>query len=116
MHKKIAGCTAQEASDNSPMAAAKNAVYDSNIFKVHSSKLKPPLTNANKLHRLLYCMNQVKPGSIVLHGPVFEDQMNRVHVDEKWFWLCKDGARSISWWMVSEPPRDLSDTRATLRK
>jgi hypothetical protein len=78
-----------------PVAGAKK--YNSTILKVHSSTLKPSLTNANKLHRLLYCMSQVKAGSTLIHlrSPVFEDQMDRVHVDEKWFWLCKDGEKYI---------------------
>jgi hypothetical protein len=55
----------------------------------------PRLTNGNKLHRFLYAMEQLKPGGLSLREPKFQDHMDRVHVDEKWFWLCKDGEKYI---------------------
>jgi hypothetical protein len=70
-------------------------LYGGAILKPHRSSLKPKLTNGNKLHRLLFCMSQLKSSSLNLRNPVFEDQMDRVYVDEKWFWLCKDGERYL---------------------
>jgi hypothetical protein len=58
-------------------------------------RLKPTLTNANELHRLLYAMDQLKPGCLSLHVPKFQDQMDKVHLDKKWFWLCQDGEKYI---------------------
>jgi hypothetical protein len=62
--------------------------------------------------RLVYALRQIDPSSVPpLDGseenlgrtrqqsmpkvPVFKDQMNAVHIDEKWFFLCQDGARYI---------------------
>jgi hypothetical protein len=68
-------------------------LYDAGtILKVHSSSLKSTLTNGNKLHRLLYAMDQLKAGGLTLCTPKFQDQMDKLHLtghDEKWFWLCK---------------------------
>jgi hypothetical protein len=70
-------------------------LYDGALLRVHTSKVKPTLTNANRITRFLYCMSQLKNASIDLHNPVFNDQMDRVHVDEKWFWLCKEGEKYL---------------------
>jgi hypothetical protein len=78
-----------------PTAESKKLLYGGNIFHVVTSKLKPALKDSNKVHRFLFCASQVKEASIALRAPVYEDQMDRVHVDEKWFWLCKDGERYI---------------------
>jgi hypothetical protein len=76
-------------------------LYGGTIARMHSSSLKPTLTNANKLHRLLYAMDQLKPGGLSLRVPKFQDQMDKVHLDEKWFWLCQDGEKYI---LVDDEP------------
>jgi hypothetical protein len=76
-------------------------LYGGTILKVHSSSLKPTLTNANKLHRFLYTVDQMKPGGMTLRQPKFQDQMDKVHLDEKWFWLCQDGEKYI---LVDDEP------------
>jgi hypothetical protein len=68
-------------------------LYGGTIMRVHSSSLKPTLTNSNKVHRFLYAMEQMKPGALSIREPKWQDQMDRVHVDEKWFWLCQDGEK-----------------------
>ena len=77
-------------------------LYGGTILKIHSSSLKPTLTNGNMVHRFLYAMDQLKPGALAMRIPAFQDQMDRVHVDEKWFWLCQDGERYIL--VDDEPP------------
>jgi hypothetical protein len=68
------------------------------IFVRHSSKLKPTLTDQNKVHRFLFASSQVRATTIGLRGGVqhkFDGQYNKVHIDEKWFWLSKDGKKYI---------------------
>jgi hypothetical protein len=86
------------------------ALKKEGLFRRHVSKLKPILTEANKMARLVYALGQIDPSSIptedgervgrtratsVPKVPVFKDQMNSIHIDEKWFFLCQDGARYI---------------------
>jgi hypothetical protein len=46
-----------------------------------SSAVRPRLTEDNKLARLTFCLSKIKPDGF------FEDMMDVVHVDEKWFYL-----------------------------
>ena len=55
-------------------------------LKPHSSALRPMLTEENKINRYLYCCNEVRRNAIM------NDMFDRVHVDEKWFYLTKDSA------------------------
>jgi hypothetical protein len=66
------------------------------IFLRHSSKLKPTLTDENKLTRFLFAISRIKEQGTSLRGPMkFDGQYNRVHIDEKWFWMSKDGRKYI---------------------
>jgi hypothetical protein len=68
------------------------------IFVRHSSKLKPTLTDANKIHRFMFAASQVRTITSGLRGGVqhrFDGQYNKVHIDEKWFFLSKDGKKYI---------------------
>ena len=68
------------------------------IFVRHSSRLKPTLTNENKLSRFMFAMKQVQQTPAATwagHPPHFDGQYNKVHIDEKWFNLSKDGKRYI---------------------
>jgi hypothetical protein len=44
--------------------------------------------NASYLYALL---DQVNPATAHLVRPKFKDQMDQVHIDEKWFHMCQDG-------------------------
>jgi hypothetical protein len=57
----------------------------------HVSKLHPTLTDQNKMERYLFCMGQLNNDTAHLIRPRFQDLMDRVHIDEKWFHLCQDG-------------------------
>ena len=77
------------------------------IFKRHTSALKPTLTEENKVTRLFYAVEQIDTSTINngTRGAIkYQDMMNQVHVDEKWFFLCQDGERYI---LVEdeEPPK-----------
>jgi len=63
----------------------------------HTSSLVPRLTEENKLNRFLFCCDEVRGNGI------FKDMLDRVHVDEKWFYcdsvnkrfLLADGGKGI---------------------
>jgi hypothetical protein len=57
----------------------------------HVSKLHPTLTEQNKEERYLFALDQVNNATIHLVRPKFKDQMDVVHIDEKWFHMCQDG-------------------------
>jgi hypothetical protein len=60
------------------------------IFKVDSNKVKPALKEANKHERVAYVLDQVDATTRNSRtGAKYLDMMDRVHVDEKWFLLCK---------------------------
>jgi hypothetical protein len=61
------------------------------LLKRHISKLHPTLTEKNKVERYLFALDQVNPATAHLVRPKFKDQMDRVHIDEKWFHMCQDG-------------------------
>lgn len=63
-------------------------IKDEKIFRPHSSTLKPTIDEENKLSRLFFVSEQIDPIT-----NKFMDQYNRVHVDEKWFFLTKKNAR-----------------------
>ena len=53
------------------------------ILRPHTNSLKPMLTDVNKMARLEYCLNE--RGANGLYNSMFD----RVHVDEKWFFLTR---------------------------
>jgi hypothetical protein len=88
-----------------------NAIKNEGLFRRHVSKVKPILTEANKMARVVYALSQIDPNSVpdrngaenvgrtrassVPKVPVFRDQMDTIHIDEKWFFLCQARARYI---------------------
>jgi hypothetical protein len=72
------------------------------ILKVHSSSLQAYLDQHEQAPKaLLYAMDQLKAGGLTLRTPKFQDQMDKSQLDEKWFWLCKDGEKYI---LVDDEP------------
>ena len=55
-----------------------------NVICPHTSALKPMPTNQNKLYQMLLIMEQVNPDT--RH---YYEQFNRVHINEKWFYMMK---------------------------
>jgi hypothetical protein len=56
----------------------------------HSNSIKPLLTDENKKARLRFCLSMVIENET---SPVFEDMLDCVHIDEKWFYLTKETQR-----------------------
>lgn len=56
------------------------------IFRKHSSAFKTKLTPAARERRLKFCMSRIDPLNLC-----FRNQYDEVHVDEKWFFVSKEG-------------------------
>ena len=57
------------------------------ILKRYKSYLKPTLKDEHRIKRIGYCLSMRDPGD----PTKYRDMYDRVHVDEKWFHLTKDG-------------------------
>jgi hypothetical protein len=68
---------------------------DQKVLVRHTSNLRPTLTEQNKLSRFGFCLEQINPATLNLRHPKYHAQYDKVHVDEKWFHMCKDGDRYI---------------------
>ena len=55
-------------------------------LNLHSSSLKPVLTEQNKLSWLLFALEMIDPTDTTK----FKDMYNYIHVDKKWFYLMTD--------------------------
>jgi hypothetical protein len=60
----------------------------------HSNAVKPTLTPANQLERLRYCLAQISQETI-LENPTFDGFYNRIHLDEKWFYIFEENQRML---------------------
>lgn len=60
------------------------------IIKRHTNALKPYLTDANKASRLAYAVEQINESTLTGGDPHFFSQWDRVHIDEKWFYLTEE--------------------------
>ncbi|CEG43361.1 Transposase, Tc1-like [Plasmopara halstedii] len=54
----------------------------------HSNALKPQLNENNMIKRVKFCLSMLDP----VQSPLFQDMMNTVHTDEKWFYITKTNA------------------------
>jgi hypothetical protein len=61
----------------------------------HVSKLKPTLTEFNKVARFEFALEQINTATMGNRSPKFYAQYDKVHLDEKWFNLCQDGENYI---------------------
>jgi len=84
-----------------------------NIFKRHRSSVLPTLTEDNKYHRVMHCMDKIDPASQTGTRSEwkFKDFFDEVHIDEKWFYLCREKETYI---LISD--REEGPTRRTKHK
>ena len=57
------------------------------VCRIHTSSLKPTLTEENKMSRMELALSFVNKNN----PSKFENMEDLIHVDEKWFYLTKDG-------------------------
>ena len=61
------------------------------VCRVHTSSLKPTLTEKNKMSRMELALSFIDKNNT----SKFENMEDLIHIDEKWFYLTKDGQRFI---------------------
>ena len=61
------------------------------VCHVHTSSLKPTLTEENKMSRMELALSFVDKNNT----SKFENMEDLIHIDKKWFYLTKDGQRFI---------------------
>ena len=54
-------------------------------IRAHTNTVKPTLTEANMQRRVEFCTSHIH-----LNRERFQDMMDVVHMDEKWFYLCQN--------------------------
>jgi hypothetical protein len=60
-------------------------------FCCHYNRLKPALGEEHKYWRVLHALSKIDKSTINLRNPKFLAMMNEIHLDEKWFYMTKDG-------------------------
>ena len=60
----------------------------------HHSRLKPALTEENKQRRIEHVLDRIRPATRT-GGLVYDDLYDEIHIDEKWFYLTRDGEAYI---------------------
>ncbi|XP_074293752.1 uncharacterized protein LOC141620902 [Silene latifolia] len=76
---------------NCSQSKVSNWVTDK-VIRSHTNSLKPGLTDKNQLSRLIFSLSQLYYDHIC-RKVMFKDQSNIIHIDEKWFYVTKDGQR-----------------------
>ena len=61
------------------------------VCRVHTSSLKPTLTEENKMSRMDLALSYIDKNNT----SKFENMEDLIHIDEEWFYLTKDGQRFI---------------------
>ena len=61
------------------------------VCRIHTSSLKPTLTEENKMSRMELALSFIDKNNT----SKFENMEDLIHIDEKWFYLMKDGQRFI---------------------
>lgn len=61
-------------------------------IRPHSNALKPYWSKENKRTRLQFCVSTLEPNSLGSQ-PTFKQMYDRVHIDEKWFYLSREAER-----------------------
>ena len=71
------------------------------VCRVHTSSLKPTLTEENKMSKIKLALLFIDKHNT----SKFEDMEDLIHIDEKWFYLTKDGQHFIIAAVEEEPYR-----------
>ena len=79
----------------SKSSVGKWKLQQDSVIRRHTSPLKPHLTDDHKLARVLYAMDEIDEnpqvsvdGESLLYN--YKNMMDRIHVDEKWFFITRD--------------------------
>ena len=78
-----------------PLSTVHFLTKQHNIFRKARSTIKPKLTVANKLLRIDHCLSKIDPTTKNDDTMKYTFMDNEIHIDEKWFYLCRDGESFI---------------------
>lgn len=82
------------------------------VFKRHTSAIKPKLTDDHKIARIDYALTMRDAEK---DNKTYQDMYDRVHVDEKWFYLTKD-KRCYILAIDEEPPKRTTSHKGFIAK
>ena len=68
------------------MSTVQQMLLHRDVCRVHTSSLKPTLTEENKMSRMELALSFVDKNNT----SKFENMKDLIHIDEKWFYLTKD--------------------------
>jgi len=90
-----------------PLSTVHTLMREFKMLKRTTNAAKPTLTASNKHIRTMHCLEHTDQHTINSHTPnvKFASMDNEVHVDEKWFFLCRDGETCIVVSDEEEPPK-----------
>jgi hypothetical protein len=74
----------------------------------HTNTVKPPLTEANKIERLKFCLAMLNYNSLTSLEPSFKVIDDRVYIDEKWFILKR---WKNTYYLLPDEPKPLRTAR-----
>ncbi|XP_026438869.1 uncharacterized protein LOC113337402 [Papaver somniferum] len=77
-------------------------------IKAHSNAMKPGLKLSTKISRLKHCLSMVDE---ILSPAKFHDMYNRIHIDEKWFYMSKTSQKYYLHPLEEEPLRTCHSKR-----
>ena len=67
-----------------PKSSLSRMIADDGVLVPHTSVIKPTFTEQNKYHRVEFCLSERAE-----EGGLYKDFYDRVHIDEKWFYLTQ---------------------------
>ena len=73
------------------LSTVQQMLLQRDVCRVHTSSLKPTLTEENKMSRMELTLSFMDKNNT----SQFETMEDLIHIDEKWFYLMKDGQRFI---------------------
>ncbi|XP_010669535.1 uncharacterized protein LOC104886745 [Beta vulgaris subsp. vulgaris] len=83
-------------------------------IKKHTNAIKPHLTPAHRVARVLWCLGSIIPNTIQTI-PKFSNMYNLVHVDEKWFCMSEISQRYYLAISEAEPYRRCKSKRFIIK-
>jgi len=89
-----------------PTTTVHRLIKEFKVFKRFRLALSPKLTTGNKHLRVMHCLEKIDPTTRNRRTtPMrFVNMFNETHVDEKWFFICRDGESYVLVSDEEEPP------------
>ncbi|KAF0685854.1 Aste57867_22306 [Aphanomyces stellatus] len=91
-----------------PVASLWKLVTTKKLLR-RTSRLKPMLTDSHKVQRLQFVHQFIKSGRQGAHH--WDDMLDRIHIDEKWFYVTKVNRKYYLWHDEALPTRKCQSKR-----